>query len=88
MKLVMELGGFEVLNGVVESGFGFVIVLCVLVIKVKCFGDFVMVLFKLCLMCILYMVYLKEKFCLCLVIIFVEFVVKCMCENVVKLVWD
>jgi DNA-binding transcriptional LysR family regulator len=85
MKLVMELGGPEALNGVVESGLGFAIASRASVIKAKRLGDLVTVPLKPRLMRTLYMVYPKEKFRSRLVTTFVEFASKRMRENAAKL---
>ena len=85
MKLVMELGGPEALNGVVESGLGFAIASRASVIKAKRLGDLVTVPLKPRLMRTLYMVYPKEKFRSRLVTTFVEFASQRMRENAAKL---
>ncbi|HTH93625.1 MAG TPA: LysR family transcriptional regulator [Rhodocyclaceae bacterium] len=85
MKLVMELGGPEALNGVVESGLGFAIASRASVIKAQKLGDLVTVPLKPRLMRTLYMVYPKEKFRSRLVTTFVEFAAKRMRENAAKL---
>ncbi|MBY0341780.1 MAG: LysR family transcriptional regulator [Rhodocyclaceae bacterium] len=85
MKLVMELGGPEALNGVVESGLGFAIASRASVIKAQRLGDLVTVPLKPRLMRTLYMVYPKEKFRSRLVTTFVEFASKRMRENAAKL---
>jgi DNA-binding transcriptional LysR family regulator len=88
MKLVMELGGPEALNGVVESGLGFSIVSRASVVKAKRLGDLVTIPLKPRLMRTLYMVYPKEKFRSRLVTTFVEFAAKRMRENAAKLIKD
>jgi DNA-binding transcriptional LysR family regulator len=85
MKLVMELGGPEALNGVVESGLGFAIASRASVVKAQRLGDLVTIPLKPRLMRTLYMVYPKEKFRSRLVTTFVEFASKRMRENAAKL---
>lgn len=88
MNLVMELGGPEALNGVVESGLGFAIVSRASVVKAKRLGELVTVPLKPRLMRTLYMVYPKEKFRSRLVTTFVEFASKRMRQNLAALLKD
>ena len=73
LKLVMELGSPEALNGVVETGLGFAIVSRAAVVKAQRLGDLLAIPLKPKLIRVLSMVYPKEKFRSRLVIAFVEF---------------
>jgi DNA-binding transcriptional LysR family regulator len=76
LKLVMELGSPEALNGVVETGLGFAIVSRAAVVKEQRLGDLVAIPLKPKLLRTLSMVYPKEKFRSRLVVAFVDFAAK------------
>jgi DNA-binding transcriptional LysR family regulator len=73
LKLVMELGSPEAINGVVETGLGFAIVSRAAVARAQRSGDLVAIPLKPKLIRTLSMVYPKEKFRSRLVSTFVEF---------------
>jgi DNA-binding transcriptional LysR family regulator len=73
LKLVMELGSPEAINGVVETGLGFAIVSRAAVARAQRSGDLVAIPLKPKLIRTLSMVYPKEKFRSRLVSTFVDF---------------